>query len=76
MAPDCHPGLRLAFVPELAAVDGAVAEFFFDAEELVVFGHAVGAGGGAGFDLAAVGGDGDVGDGGVFGFAAAMGEDG
>ncbi len=65
----------LAFVPELGAVDGAVAEFFFDAEELVVFGDAVAAGGGAGFDLAAVGGDGDVGDGGVFGFAGAVGED-
>ena len=68
--------MRSAFGPEFGAEDGAVAEFFFDAEELVVLGDAVGAGGCAGFDLAAVGGDGDVGDGGVFGFARAVGEDG
>ena len=46
---------------------------FFDAEELVVFGDAVGAAGGAGFDLAGAGADGEVGDEGVFGFAASGG---
>ena len=34
------------------------AEFFFDAKKLVVFGYAVGTGGGTGFDLARAGGDG------------------
>ena len=55
---------------------GVAAEFLFDAEELVVFGEAVGAGEGAGLDLAHVEGDGDVGDGGVFAFAGAVAEDG
>src|SRR2546421_11836917 len=52
------------------------AEFFFDAKKLIVFGDAIGARGGAGFDLARTGGDGEVGDKGVFGFAAAMRNDG
>jgi hypothetical protein len=48
------------------------AELFVDAEELVVLGDAIAAGGRAGLDLAAVGGDGDVGDGRVFRLAAAV----
>ena len=52
------------------------AQLFFDAQQLVVLGDAVGAGGGAGFDLAGAGGDGEVGDEGVFGFAGAVGDDG
>jgi len=59
-----------------AAVDGIVAEFLFDAEELVVFGDAVGAAEGAGLDLAGVRGDGDVGDGDIFGLARAVADDG
>ena len=55
---------------------GGAAEGFFDAQELVVFGDAVGAGGGAGFDLAGAHGDYEIGEEGVFGFAAAMGDDG
>ena len=55
---------------------GGGAEFFFDAQELVVFGDAVGAAGGAGFDLAGAGGYGEIGDEGVFGFAGAVGNDG
>src|SRR6266404_2593611 len=55
---------------------GGLAEFFLDAKELVVFGDAVGAAGGAGFDLAGGGGDGKVGDEGVFGFAGAVRNDG
>lgn len=57
---------------ELAAIDGAAAEEFLDTEELVVLGDAVGAAHGTGFDLSAVGGDGDVGDGGILGFAGAV----
>src|SRR5713226_1357295 len=55
---------------------GGGAKFFFDAKELIVFGNAVGAAGGAGFDLAGGGGDGEIGDEGVLGFAGAMGNDG
>ena len=53
----------------LVAVDCEVAQLLFDAEELVVLGHTVGAGQGAGLDLAAVGGHCDVGDGSVLGLA-------
>ena len=49
---------------------------FGDAEEFVVFGDAVGAGHGASFDLAGAEADDEVGDGGVFGFARAVGDDG
>src|SRR5438093_8711763 len=55
---------------------GGGAEFFLDAEELIVLGDAVGAAGGAGFDLAGSGGDGEIGDEGVLGFAGAVGDDG
>src|SRR5688572_12366135 len=69
-------GDGLALVPELRPVFRLVAELLGDADELVVLGDAVGAGGGPGFDLAAVGGDGDVADRRVFGLARAVGEDG
>ena len=52
-----------------------MAQLFFDAEELVVFGDAIGAGGGAGFDLAGARAYGEIGDEGVFGFAAAVAND-
>src|SRR5271169_767711 len=55
---------------------GGAAQGFLDAQELVVFGDAVGAGGGAGFDLACAHGDDEIGEERVFGFAAAMGDDG
>src|SRR5690606_25707030 len=55
-----------------AREQGLVAELFFDAQELVVLGHAVRARQRAGLDLAAVGGDRQVGDGGVFGLARAV----
>ncbi len=54
---------------ELAAVHGVAAEDLLDAEQLVVLGDAVGAAEGPGLDLAGVGGDGDVGDGGVLSLA-------
>src|SRR5882757_3300453 len=52
------------------------AEFFLDAQKLIVFGDAIGTGSGTGFNLARAGGDGEIGDKGVFGFAAAMRNDG
>src|SRR5215469_14956397 len=55
---------------------GAGTEFFLNAEELVVFGDAVGARGGTRFDLARGGSDGKVGDEGVLGFAGAVRNDG
>ena len=51
------------------------AELFLDAQQLVVFGDAVGAGGGAGLDLARAHGDGEIGDEGIFGFAGAVRDD-
>src|SRR5438128_1389698 len=68
-------GACALFVPELPAILGLFGKLFFNSQELVVFGDAIAAGGGAGFDLAAVGGDGEIGDGGVLGFAGAMRED-
>ena len=53
---------------------GDVAQFVFDTQQLVVLADAVGAAQGAGFDLSGVGGYGEIGDGGVFGFAATMGD--
>src|SRR5436309_3861478 len=50
---------------KLPAVNGAAAEHLLDAEQLIVFGHAVGAAERARFDLPGIGGHGDVGDGGV-----------
>jgi len=58
-----------------AGVDGVFTKLLLDAEELIVFSQAIGAAQGAGFDLATVGGDGDVGNGRVFGFTGAMAQD-
>jgi len=55
-----------------AGVDGVAAEELFDPEQLIVFGHAIGAAERTGFDLTGVGGHRNVADGGVFGFARAM----
>src|SRR5712664_350922 len=55
---------------------GGGAQFFFDAEELVVLGDAVGAAGRTGLDLAGGGGHGEIGDESVFGFAGAVRDDG
>lgn len=52
-----------------------MAEFILNAEQLVVFRDAVGARRRACFDLAGVGGDGDVGDRAVFRFAGAVRDD-
>ena len=51
------------------AVFGSGAEFLFDAEELVVLGHAVGTAHGACLNLTGVGSHCDVGNGGVLGLA-------
>ena len=56
-----------------AGVDRGVAELLLDAQQAVVLGHALGTGRGAGLDLAAVQGDGQVGNGGVLGLAGAVG---
>ena len=61
---------------ELSAVDCVRAELFLDTEELVVFRDAVGAAEGTGLDLATVGRNRDISDGGVFGFTGTVGEDG
>jgi len=69
-------GLTLFSQRRAAIKAGGGAEFLFDAKELIVFGDAVGAAGGAGFDLAGGGGDGEIGDEGVLGFAGTMRDDG
>ena len=51
-----------------------IAELFLDAEELVVLGDALSAVGGAGFDLASIQSDDEVGDGGVSGLARTVGD--
>ncbi len=71
------PGLvAMSLAAEVEALDaeefGGLAEFFLDAEELVVLGDAVGAAGRAGLDLAGAGGDREVGDEGVFRLAGAV----
>src|SRR6056297_1541166 len=55
-----------------AAVLGVVAEGVFDAQQLVVLGHPVAARRCARLDLAAVGGDGEIRDGGVLGLARSV----
>ena len=60
----------------LVAIHGEVAQFFLDAEQLVVLGHTVGAAQRTGLDLAAVGGHGDVGDGGVLSLTRTVAGDG
>src|SRR3954447_16474076 len=61
-----------SFVPELAAVLGAVAQLLLDADELVVLGDPVAPRGGAGLDLSAVRRDRDVRDRAVFGLAGPL----
>src|SRR2546425_671205 len=53
-----------------------VSKLFFNAKQLVVLGDAVGAAGGARFDLPGVEADGEVSDKRVFGLARAVGDDG
>src|SRR3954451_10451867 len=55
-----------------AGIPRLVAQLLLDADQLIVFGDAVGARERAGLDLAGVGGNSDVGDGVVLGFAGAM----
>src|SRR5271166_6401411 len=56
-----------------AAVARLRSELLLDPQQLVVFRGAVGARERAGLDLPAIGGDGEVGDGGILGFAGTMG---
>src|SRR5699024_7001528 len=52
-----------------AGVPGGVPKHLLDAQQLVVLGHALRAGRGAGLDLATIAGHGEVGDGRVLGLA-------
>ena len=54
---------------------GAAAQLFFDPQQLVVFGDAIGAGGGASLDLARTGGYRQIGNERVFRFAGAVRDD-
>src|SRR3954471_15766413 len=53
----------------LAAIERLLAELLLDAQELIVFGGPIGTRKGAGLDLPAIGGDGEIGDGGILGLA-------
>ena len=53
----------------LVTINGEITEFLFDAEELVVLSHTVGAAERTGLDLTRVGSHGDVSDGSIFSFA-------
>ena len=55
-----------------AGVLGSTAEFFLDAEQLVILGNALAAAGGTGLDLAGVQGNGQVSNGGVLGLAGTV----
>ena len=53
-----------------------VSQLLFDAHQLVILGRAVAAAHGAGLDLSGIDGHGDIGDGGVFGLARTVADDG
>src|ERR1700742_4068665 len=63
---------RKARERQIACVAGGVAQRLLDAQQLVVLGDTLAAGGGARLDLPAADGDGEVGDRGVLGLAAAV----
>src|ERR1700733_7142229 len=67
-----HRLLRARLLRERASVAGRRADDFFDAQQLVVFTHAISAAGRTGFDLPRAERYGKVGDRGVLGFAGAM----
>src|SRR6516165_252347 len=62
--------------PQLGSVARGGPQVLLDAQQLIVLGDAIGAAGGAGLDLAGVGGYRDVGDGRVLRLTAAMADDG
>ena len=61
--------LTLIFQRRSTVEASGLAELFLDAQELIVLSDAVSAAGRTGFDLAGGGGDGEVGDESIFGFA-------
>src|SRR5689334_16125449 len=63
-------------VESVAAGVAGVAQLFLDAQQLVVLGDALGTRQRAGLDLQRVGGDRDIGDGGVLGLARTVRNDG
>src|ERR1044072_4898360 len=56
-------------------INGIFTQCFFNTEQLVVLGHTVGTAGRTGFNLSAVEGHSQVGDGCIFSFTAAMAHD-
>ena len=71
--PLCPVSVFVVLVLEdFSAVLGRGAQFFVNPKKLVVFGNAVAAAGSTGLDLADAGGDCQIGDGVVFGFAGAV----
>ena len=68
-----HLGLiRRESTSVFISIDGLCAQLLFDADELIVLGDAVGAAHRTRLDLSRIGGDGDIGYRGVFGFARTM----
>src|SRR3990170_5730028 len=66
------PPLPSALQHRTAGIAGLGAQFLLDADQLIIFRHAVGASERARLDLPAIGGDGEIGDGRVLGLAGAV----
>ena len=56
----------------LSGVNGFIPQFLFNTQELIIFGSALAAAGGAAFNLANARADRQISDGGVFGLARAV----
>src|SRR6266699_4523726 len=69
---DCTTVSRQRFQRRLARIFRLAAQLLLDAQQLVIFGGAVGARQPSGLDQSAIGGDREVGDGGVLGLAGAV----
>jgi hypothetical protein len=63
---------RLSATEQRTGVAGAIAEFFFNTQKLIVLGHPIGSRSGTCLDLASRQCNGQVGDGRVFGFATSV----
>src|SRR5689334_18503618 len=72
----CAESFRLSLCKRsqrrFAGIFGLLAQLLLDAQQLVVFRGAIGARERTGLDLTAIGGDGKIGDGRVFGLAGMM----
>src|SRR3990167_8045254 len=64
--------LEHLLLAKLSGIDRFFTQFLFNPKQFIIFTDAVSPGKRAGFDLSGIGGHGQMGDGGVFGFAGAV----